>query len=546
LSAAAPSRSFSSLLPNDVVYTQKIPKKRSAFRDRIRIHVQGGRGGSGCSSYDTDPYGKGGPDGANGGRGGDVYLVATEQLSSFSLDSFHLRAHHGRSGGSGLNKGRNGLSMKVPIPAGVIVSEILATDASKGEYTLRFLADMDREGLEIKVASGGAGGLGNRAFKTKYRKNARFSTVGSYGTAKWLHLELKCIADVGLVGYPNAGKSSFLAAISNATPEIANYPFTTLTPQIGVVEEGGVLSVDHASGAPDAASTSAATAAEEATRDLLGQPLVHARSGMARIRVADLPGLIAGAATHNRGLGHEFLKHIQRTRVLCFVLDVSGNDARDPVSDFLSLQQELHAFDPSLLERPAIILANKIDNVGANSSGVAGKIRTRAAMETKLDELAAVTPLPIFRVSCLRRHGLAPVLQALFERVAASETARADEQAQAVIEGAERDKLIRREMQQREQQFIDEQGEDEEMDGEEEHEEEEHSFDDQSTQREPDHEAVEEPREQATSSAQPSPVKTSPGKTKRMTKRQLRAAAQEAAEAERVALLQAKLKAATT
>lgn len=171
--------------------------------------MSGGRGGSGCSSYDTDPYGKGGPDGANGGRGGDVYLVSTEQLSSFTLESFHLRAHNGCSGGSQLSKGRNGYSLKVPIPAGSIVSEIIDTDPAKGEYTLRFLADMDRTGLEIKVASGGAGGLGNRAFKTKYRKQARFSTVGNYGTARWLHLELKCIADVGLVGFPKYVGSLF-------------------------------------------------------------------------------------------------------------------------------------------------------------------------------------------------------------------------------------------------------------------------------------------------------------------------------------------------
>ena len=133
-----------------------------------------------------------------------MYLVSTEQLSAFQLESFHLRAHGGHSGGSQLSKGRNGYSLKVPIPAGTIVSEILDTDAARGEYRLKFLADMDREGLEIKVASGGAGGLGNRAFKTKYRKQARFSTVGNYGTAKWLYLELKCIADVGLVGYPKS------------------------------------------------------------------------------------------------------------------------------------------------------------------------------------------------------------------------------------------------------------------------------------------------------------------------------------------------------
>lgn len=178
--------------------------QKSSFRDRVRIHVSGGRGGSGCSSYDTDPYGRGGPDGANGGRGGDVYLVSTSQLGVFSMETFHLKGQNGHAGGSSLAKGRNGYSLKVPIPSGTIVSEILDTNPEDGEYTLKFLADLDREGLEIKVATGGEGGLGNRAFMTQYRKQARFSTIGRAGTARWLHLELKCIADVGLVGYPKS------------------------------------------------------------------------------------------------------------------------------------------------------------------------------------------------------------------------------------------------------------------------------------------------------------------------------------------------------
>lgn len=178
--------------------------QKSSFRDRVRLHVSGGRGGTGCSSYDRDPYGKGGPDGANGGRGGDVFLVASEALSMLGFDSFHLRAQNGQAGGSNRSKGRNGHSLHVPVPAGTVVSEILATDPSSGEYRLRFLADLDRHGLMLQVARGGSGGLGNRAFRTEYRKQARFSTVGRPGEARWLWLELKCIADVGLVGYPKS------------------------------------------------------------------------------------------------------------------------------------------------------------------------------------------------------------------------------------------------------------------------------------------------------------------------------------------------------
>lgn len=495
----------------DLIYTQRIPRKKSAFRDRVRVHVSGGRGGSGCSSYDTDPYGKGGPDGANGGRGGDVYLVSTDSLSSFALESFHLRAHNGHAGGSQLSKGRNGYSLKVPIPSGTIVSEILDSDPVRGEFRLRFLADLDRSGLEIKVASGGAGGLGNRAFRTQYRKQSRFSTVGNYGSAKWLYLELKCIADVGLVGFPNAGKSSLLAAISNATPLIANYPFTTLAPQIGVVEEGGVLAADHSSKAVDASSpavsaaasssssaaatTDPASSASATERDPLGAPLSHAASRMSRIRVADLPGLISGAASHNRGLGHEFLKHIQRTRVLCYVLDISGADGRDPVSDFVALQQELHTFDPTLLARPAIILANKTDNLGAPGAFV----RSKAEMQRKIDELSSVTSLPVLLTSCLRRTGLSPVVSRLFEMVGVQAQREAEDRMAGARELAERQRSMQEQLS--EQQLRDAEQE----------------------RRDQENEAAHAAK-QASSSATAATA-TKPKKPKRLTKKQLAAAA---------------------
>lgn len=436
--------------------------------------MSGGRGGAGCSSYDTDPYGKGGPDGANGGRGGDVYLVSTDQLANFQMETFHLKGQNGRAGGSSLAKGQNGFSLKVPIPAGTVVSEILSTDPQRGEYKLKFLADMDRPGLEMKVATGGDGGLGNRAFKTQYRKQARFSTIGRVGTARWLHLELKCIADVGLVGYPkcvlqvtnkrcrqvvvhffllgrihiflsfsfsslpvllfflfffSAGKSSFLAAISNATPEIANYPFTTLHPQVGVVELGAFQEDGNdESSLPPSSSLDSNSAIPHAT------PLTL--SSMSRMTVADLPGLISGASRANKGLGHEFLKHIQRTKVLCYVLDISGNDDRCPIEDFRSLQQELQHFDSTLLRRQSIIIANKIDNTSK---------RKKSWMKSKLNELSQVTTLPIYVTSCLNRTGLSVVVQELGKMVEQQLTDDREEGKRMIIEEKRRVDQIERE-----------------------------------------------------------------------------------------------------
>jgi len=311
----------------------------------------------------------------------------------------------------------------------------------------------------------------------------------------------------------SAGKSSLLAAISNATPEIANYPFTTLAPQVGLVEEGGVLASTHSARVADAGMSQPTPTA----RDPLGAPLSLGASAMRRMRVADLPGLITGAATENRGLGHEFLKHIQRTRVLCYVLDVSGNDGRDCVSDFLSLQQELHAFDPALLQRPALIVANKIDNVG---SGIAGSMRSRAAMDAKIAELATVTTIPVLAASCLRRTGLAPVVDHLFALVEESQLAEAEDTRQSVRDIAEKEKLIQtqREIQQREDDFLLQQQDDVE-------EEQQKQKKQKRPAAKPSATEVEAAVEEEEASAAPTKAK----KAKRPTKKQLAAAAAAAA-----------------
>lgn len=261
--------------------------------------------------------------------------------------------------------------------------------------------------------------------------------------------------------FVSAGKSSFLAAISNATPEIANYPFTTLHPQVGIVETEDVAPQAEADPAPaDAAadavtsdhgastsaspastkpSSSSSTTSSSPAASFSADPA----SSMSRLSVADLPGLISGAATENRGLGHEFLKHIQRTKVLCYVVDVSGNDDRDPVQDFLSLQQELQFFDPNLLRRPAILLANKVDNTEKHR---------RAWMRTKVAELRTVTDLEIFETSCLQRTGLQPVVRRLAQLVTAQAATERRERQERMRAEVVKERDVQRELEQRERE----------------------------------------------------------------------------------------------
>src|SRR5919201_6047624 len=280
------------------------------FNDRARIHVQAGRGGDGALSFRREKYvPKGGPDGGDGGRGGDVALVADStlrDLSRFRRERWFKGGPGGHGGGAGKH-GADGARVELPVPVGTHVVD------SDGNLTV----DLAHAGAEVVLARGGAGGGGNRRFATATRQTPRFAETGVPGEEADFELRLKLLADGALVGLPNAGKSSLLARISNAKPKIAEYPFTTLEPVLGTVD------------APD------------------GRQLV----------AADVPGLIEGAS-EGVGLGHEFLAHLERARLLVHVIDTA---AADPAEQFGTIDHELAAYGGGLDERPQLVALNKID-----------------------------------------------------------------------------------------------------------------------------------------------------------------------------------------
>lgn len=288
------------------------------FVDRTQITVKSGDGGNGCCSFRREKFiPKGGPDGGDGGNGGDVILEST--TSEQNLNSLVYRRRYCAANGPGGQgsdmHGRNADAIVVKVPVGTVIR-----DAATGEV----LADLDTPGAQVVVAKGGRGGRGNARFATSTNRAPRRRELGFPGEEKMLDLELKLIADAGLVGYPNAGKSTLLTRISGARPKVAAYPFTTLHPVIGVAEY-----FDYA-----------------------------------RVNVADIPGLIDGAHA-NVGLGHEFLRHIERTKVLVYVLDMGGVDGRDPLDDYENLKKELELYKDGLAARPSLIVANKMDVDGA-------------------------------------------------------------------------------------------------------------------------------------------------------------------------------------
>ena len=320
-----------------------------AFRDTLDIVVQGGKGGDGGLSFLRLKYmPKGGPDGGHGGDGGSVYLEAIDDVSS--LDRLQGRGHfRGGTGmqGEGRNKaGSSGEDLVLQVPVGTTV-----TDVDSGEV----VADLTEEGQRALVARGGLGGRGNSSFASSKRQAPRFHEYGTPGEKRRLRLELRTIADAGLVGYPNAGKSSLLAALSNAKPVIASYPFTTLSPNLGVVEQG-----------------------------------------MDRLTMADIPGIIEDAHK-GKGLGLEFLRHISRTRLLVFVLDI----AEEPPQQLESLRFELHEYDTTLLTLPAVIVLNKVDL--AEPEEVAEQERALSGFG-----------LPVVSVSAERGDGLDGLREVLF------------------------------------------------------------------------------------------------------------------------------------
>jgi GTPase len=285
--------------------------------DRARIWVKAGDGGNGSASFRREKYvPRGGPDGGDGGHGGTVYLRARSNLNSLLPFQFTTRfkAEPGGPGRSQQRHGKNGKDLFVDVPIGTVV-----WDDESGEI----LADLTEDDERTAVARGGRGGLGNVHFKTSTLQAPRLAELGEPGEERWLRLELRMIADVGLVGLPNAGKSTLLAASSAARPKIADYPFTTLEPILGVVQVGGID----------------------------GQIFV----------MADIPGLIGGAA-QGVGLGLEFLRHVRRTKVLVHVLDASGGlEGRDPLQDFETVNAELNAYEEDLLAKPMLVALNKTD-----------------------------------------------------------------------------------------------------------------------------------------------------------------------------------------
>ncbi len=284
------------------------------FIDKARIYVEAGNGGDGMSSFSREKFvEKGGPNGGNGGRGGNVILRADNSLNTL-IDFRYKRkfiAKSGDRGGVSNMTGHRGEDVIIKVPLGTVVRD---------DETNIMIADLTEDGQEFVAAKGGRGGKGNACYATSTKRAPTFAEKGEPGTKGWLRLELKLLADVGLVGYPSVGKSSIISRVSAARPEIAAYHFTTLTPVLGVVrlneEQSFVL--------------------------------------------ADIPGLIEGAA-EGVGLGHDFLRHIERTKVLLHVVDVSGCEGRDPIDDFEKINHELEAYSAKLARRKQLVVANKMD-----------------------------------------------------------------------------------------------------------------------------------------------------------------------------------------
>jgi GTP-binding protein len=284
------------------------------FVDHATIFVRSGKGGDGAISFRREKYiPKGGPDGGNGGRGGDVILQVDPSMDTltFFTRQLHFRAPHGEQGRGKCQFGKDGEHIVIKVPLGTLVYD---------RDTDELVADLSTPEAHVVVAAGGEGGIGNDQFKTATNQTPREATPGGPAIERVLNLELKLLADVGLIGLPNAGKSTLLRAVSRARPKVADYPFTTLSPALGTAE----------------------------------------LSDRRRLVIADLPGLIAGAS-EGAGLGHDFLRHIERTRVLLHVIDAQPTDGSDPIANYFAVRAELTQYSKDLAERPEIIAYNKTD-----------------------------------------------------------------------------------------------------------------------------------------------------------------------------------------
>jgi GTP-binding protein len=316
------------------------------FVDEARIEVQAGRGGDGCASFRREKFiPKGGPDGGDGGRGGSVWAVADHNLNTLIEYRYQRRiaAGNGEHGSGSDCYGASGKDVELRVPVGTVVID---------EESGNALADLARSGQRALIAKGGAGGLGNLHFKSSTNRAPRQKTPGKPGEHRLLRLELKVLADVGLLGFPNAGKSTLISAVSNARPKVADYPFTTLHPHLGVVRVDGNSS----------------------------------------FVIADVPGLIEGAA-EGAGLGHRFLRHLSRTRLLLHVVDIAPIDEHaDPVRQARALVGELRKFDPAVARKPRWIVLNKIDLVDAGQrEQIAAEFRRRLRTKAPLFLVSAAT-----------------------------------------------------------------------------------------------------------------------------------------------------------
>jgi len=339
------------------------------FVDEVDIHVAAGNGGRGCLAFRREKrVPRGGPSGGDGGHGGSVYIVASPHTNTLINYRFHpeFTAERGEHGQGSNKTGHTGDDLELPVPIGTVVFE---KDGDDPDAPPTLVADLATEGQRVLIAKGGRGGLGNAHFASSTNRAPRKVQPGEPGEIKDLRLELKLLADVGLVGFPNAGKSTLIARISAARPKIADYPFTTLTPNLGVVR----LSDDRS------------------------------------FVVADVPGLIEGAH-RGQGLGHQFLRHLERTRVLVHLVDVSGASGRDPAADLDTVRRELELFQPTLAAKPQLVAANKIDALDPSHSDEIAALKKRAAA---LD-------LPFLQVSAATGQGVPELLEAMWRRLAAS------------------------------------------------------------------------------------------------------------------------------
>lgn len=330
------------------------------FADRVRIFIKSGKGGDGHVSFRRELYvPAGGPDGGNGGHGGDIIFMVDKGLNTlgdFRHNSKYI-AESGEEGGKRRCTGKDGEDLIIKVPEGTVIYD---------DESGKVIADMSGDNLQETILKGGRGGKGNMNYATSTMQAPQYAQPGQEAKELWVRLELKCIADVGLVGFPNVGKSTFLSRVTNARPKIANYHFTTLNPNLGVVDIDG------------------------------GKGFV----------IADIPGLIEGAS-EGVGLGHQFLRHIERTKVIIHIVDAASTEGRDPIADIKAINAELESYNPDLLKRPQVIAANKIDAIYDDGSGTNPVELIKAAFEPE--------GIKVYPISAVTGQGVKELLYAVRE-----------------------------------------------------------------------------------------------------------------------------------